>query len=141
MEFNEAIQIVCNALAATGTVVSADDYDGVAVKKLVASNTLDEGRTTNQTHLAITGSQMDIFPYLRSEGYLTGNEDVPDEDLKKYFVGKVPVDLYESNFAYLSGGEAAGIVFQNGKFIFLYHASPLAIRFSLSLSNTSTPPR
>ena len=115
MEFNEAIQIVCNALAATGTVVSADDYDGVAVKKLVASNTLDEGRTTNQTHLAITGSQMDIFPYLRSEGYLTGNEDVPDEDLKKYFVGKIPVDLYESNFAYLSGGEAAGIVFQNGK--------------------------
>lgn len=115
MDFNEAIQIVCDALAATGTVVSTDDYDGIAVKKLVASNTLDEGRTTNQTHIAITGSQMDIFPYLRSEGYLTGNEDVPEEDLKKYFVGKIPVDLYASNVAYLSGGEATEIIFQNGK--------------------------
>ena len=115
MEFNEAIQIVCNALAAAGTVVSAEDYDGIAVKKLVASNTLDEGRTTNQTHIAITGSQMDIFPYLRSEGYLTGNEDVPDEDLKKFFVAKIPVDLYSSNVEYLSGGKATGIIFQNGK--------------------------
>lgn len=115
MDFSEAIQIVCSALANTGTVVSANDYDGIAVKKLVASNTLDEGRTTNQTHLAITGSQMDIFPYLRSEGYLTGNDDVPDEDLKKYFVGKIPVDLYLSNIEYLSGGEATGIVCQNGK--------------------------
>ncbi len=115
MVFNDAIQIVSSALAATGTVISAADYDGIAVKKLVASNTLDEGRTTNQTHLAITGSQMDIFPYLRSEGYLTGNDDVPDEDLKKYFVGKIPVDLYSSNIEYLSGGEPTGIVFQNGK--------------------------
>ncbi|OQB14928.1 MAG: Type-2 restriction enzyme BsuMI component YdiS [Firmicutes bacterium ADurb.Bin193] len=115
MEFNEAIQIVCSTLAATGTVVSADDYDGIIVKKLVASNTLDDERTTNQTHIAITGSQMDIFPYLRSEGYLTGNEDVPEEDLKKYFVGKIPVDLYSSNIEYLSGGEETGIVFQNGK--------------------------
>lgn len=115
MEFNEAIQIVCTALAATGTIVCAEDYDGIAVKKLLASNTLDEGRTTNQTHLAITGSQMDIFPYLRSEGYLTGNEDVPDEYLKKYFVGKIPVDLYSSNIEYLSGGEETGILFQDGK--------------------------
>lgn len=115
MEFNEAIQIVCAALAATGTTISADNYDGIAVKKLVASNTLDEGRTTNQTHIAITGSQMDIFPYLRSEGYLTGNEDVPDKDLKKYFIGSIPVDLYSSNIDYLSGGEKTGIVFQNEK--------------------------
>ena len=39
-----------------------DRYDGIAVKLLEASNTLDEGRTTNQTHIAITGEQMDIFP-------------------------------------------------------------------------------
>ena len=115
MEFNEAIQIVCAALAATGTDIFAEDYDGIAVKKLVASNTLDEGRTTNQTHIAITGSQMDIFPYLRSEGYLTGNDDVSEEDLKKYFVGKIPVDLHASNIEYLSDGEATEITFQNGK--------------------------
>lgn len=115
MEFNEAIKIVCDALEATGTVISAEDYDGIAVKKLVQSNTLDEGRTTNQTHIAITGTQMDIFPYLRSEGYLTGNNNFKDGDLKKYFVGKIPVDLYESNVKYLSGGEETGIQFENGK--------------------------
>lgn len=115
MEFDEAIKIVCNALADTGTIISADDYDGVAVKKLVSSNTLDEGRATNQTHIAITGSQMDIFPYLCSEGYLTGNEDVKEEDLKKFFVGRIPVDLYASNVEYLNGGEATGILFLNGK--------------------------
>lgn len=31
------------------------EYDGFIVKELKASNTLDEGRTTNQTHIAITG--------------------------------------------------------------------------------------
>ena len=39
-------------------------YDGIIVKRLEASNTLDEGRSTNQTHIAITGEQMNIFPYL-----------------------------------------------------------------------------
>ena len=116
MEFKEAIKIVCDTLAAVGTIVSSEDYDGIAVKKLAASNTLDDDRTTNQTHIAITGEQIDIFPYLRSEGYLTGNTDVKEEDLKKYFVGKIPVCLYESNFKYLSGGEVNGIIFQNGKY-------------------------
>ncbi len=116
MDFKEAIQIVCAALAATGTIISVDNYDGIAVKKLSPSNTLDEGRTTTrQTHIAITGPQMDIFPYLRSEGYLTGNEDVSERDLKKYFVGKIPVDLYSSNVEYLNDGEETGMVFQNGK--------------------------
>ena len=46
-------------------------YDGIIVKKLGASNTLDEGRTTNQTHIAITGEQMDFFPHLQADGYFT----------------------------------------------------------------------
>lgn len=99
MIFNEAIKIVGDVLRSTGTKINENEYDGVIVKKLEASNTLDEGRTTNQTHIAITGSQMDIFPYLRSEGYFNNLES--DAALKKYFITQIPVTLTETNVRYL----------------------------------------
>ena len=99
MTFNEAIKIVSDVLRSTGTKINENGYDGIIVKKLEASNTLDEGRTTNQTHIAITGNQMDIFPYLRSEGYFNNLES--DAALKKYFITQVPVTLTESNVRYL----------------------------------------
>ena len=88
MTFDEAIEKIQSVLALTGTTIDKNDYDGIIVKKLEASNTLDDGRTTNQTHIAITGAQMDIFPYLRSDGYF--NETVSDADLKKYFIINLP---------------------------------------------------
>lgn len=99
MVFDEAIRIVGDVLRSTGTKINENEYDGVIVKKLEASNTLDEGRTTNQTHIAITGSQMDIFPYLRSEGYFNNLES--DAALKKYFITQIPVTLTETNVRYL----------------------------------------
>lgn len=80
MDFNSTIQLIASILNSTGTTINTDDYDGIIVKKLEASNTLDENRITNQTHIAITGSQMDIFPYLRSDGYF--NEKESDSVLK-----------------------------------------------------------
>lgn len=113
MIFTEAMQVVADVLHSVGTEISVDDYDGVIVKKLEASNTLDEGRTTNQTHIAVTGSQMDIFPYLRSDGYF--NNQVSDTELKKYFITQIPVILSESNIKYLdSDGTDAGIIFSAG---------------------------
>ena len=58
MDFKEALVIVNEVLPET----LGRRYDGILVKRLEASNTLDEGRTTNQTHIAITGEQMNIFP-------------------------------------------------------------------------------
>ena len=69
MNFEEAINSVKELLKDLGTDINPADYDGLIVKKLEASNTLDANRTTNQTHIAITGDQMDIFPYFRSDGY------------------------------------------------------------------------
>ena len=86
MTFKEAINIIVKAISQTGTVINADNYDGVIIKKLAASNTLDAGRTTNQTHIAITGAQMDIFPYLCADGYFYEENKLADVDLKKYFV-------------------------------------------------------
>ena len=99
-------------LSKTGTSVDSTQYDGIIVKRLEASNTLDDNRTTNQTHIAITGAQMDIFPYLRSDGYF--NELQTDTDLKKYFITQIPVTIYESNISYLCDEEESSIIFSNG---------------------------
>ena len=93
MEFQEAISIINGYLPIT----NESTYDGIIVKKLEASNTLDEGRTTNQTHIAITGSQMDMFPYLRAPGYFNCAYAEKDDSLKKYFVAQVPFRIYRSN--------------------------------------------
>ena len=87
MDFNSAISLIAEVLSATGTTIDTEQYDGAIVKKLEASNTLDEGRTTNQTHIAITGAQMDIFPYLRADGYF--NDEHSDAELKKYFFTEI----------------------------------------------------
>lgn len=113
MDFNSAISLIAAALSTTGTKIDINQYDGAIVKKLEASNTLDDGRTTNQTHIAITGVQMDIFPYLRADGYF--NDSNSDADLKKYFIPQIPVCIYETNYSYLGGDSTEdGIVFKNG---------------------------
>lgn len=77
------------------------EYDGFIVKELKASNTLDEGRTTNQTHIAITGEQMDLFPYIRAVGYFDNEYNNQDLNLKKYYVLQIPVYLHQDNLIYL----------------------------------------
>ena len=98
MNFEEAINSVKELLKDLGTDINPADYDGLIVKKLEASNTLDANRTTNQTHNAITGDQMDIFPYFRSDGYFIHNL----QNRKKYFIMQIPVMLTESNLKYIN---------------------------------------
>ena len=93
MDFKEALLIINEVIPET----KGKNYDGIIVKKLEASNTLDEGRTTNQTHIAITGNQMDIFPYLSADGYFNRQYEQRDDALKKYFVAQIPIRIYKSN--------------------------------------------
>jgi len=111
MNFQQAISVLEEKLKNTGTTIVSERYDGIVVKKLEASNTLDEGRTTNQTHIAFTGTQMDIFPYLRSDGYFESD----DASLKKYFITQIPLTLYETNVKYLANDNQTEIVFSQGK--------------------------
>lgn len=103
MDFLEACNITKDALSKININIKCDEYDGLIVKVLRASNTLDDNRSTNQTHVAITGKQMDMFPYLRADGYL--NSETPDQDLKKYFIGQIPIYLSKANLSYLSDDE------------------------------------
>ncbi len=108
MNFDEAILTVYDLLKKQGIEIDTNKYDGLIVKRLESSNTLDEERTTNQTHIAITGEQMDIFPYFRSEGYFSND----DASLKKYFVLQVPIMIWKDNIVYLTGEtDSSDIVF------------------------------
>lgn len=99
MNFEEAIRIIKNKLVNQNIHLYENDYDGVIVKLLKTSNTLDSGRSTKQTHIAITGRQMDIFPTIENVGYL--NSEIPDTGLKKFFIGKIDVYLSQNNINYL----------------------------------------
>lgn len=108
MTFTEAMQALKTTLGNIGTTIDDEAFDGLIVKKLAATNTLGDGRGgTHQAHIAITGTQMDIFPYVRSESYFTEN----DGDMKRYFVLQVPVFLSKSNIEYLAGGTDHPIFF------------------------------
>ncbi len=107
MEFQEAISII------NGYIPQIVDkaYDGILVKKLESSNTLDEDRTTKQTHIAITGPQMDMFPYLMAQGYFNCEYSDKDESLKKYFIAQVPFRIHRSNVEQLTGSTEAPFIY------------------------------
>ena len=102
MEFLESFEIINKVLKNNGiNIKDIQEYDGIAVKMLSLSNTLDERESGNQTHIAITGAQMDIFPYLRASGYF----DEEYELLKKYFTLRIPIILLRDNYQYLKDSD------------------------------------
>ena len=110
MDFNEAINVVKDKLSMTGVSINGA-YDGLIVKKLESSNTLDQNRTTKQTHIAITGDQMDMFPYVKSEGYFNVDYDAQNGDMKKFFVAQIPIYIYKANVNYMD--ESSDIIFES----------------------------
>ena len=110
MTFNEANDILNTYISD----YSDRDYDGIIVKKLSSSNTLDDGRSTNQTHIAITGEQMNMFPYLLADGYSDTSYSERDDSLKKYFMLQVPVNLNKYNISDLGGDLSNFVSLPNG---------------------------
>ena len=51
---------------------------------------------------------MNMFPYIRSEGYFNRDYDAKDDTLKKYFIVQIPMNLYKDNIDSLP--DAAGKV-------------------------------
>lgn len=92
--FADALNLVTNTIAET----EGKEYDGIIVKILKTSNTLDSNReSTKQTHIAITGEQIDIFPYLNAAGYFDPIYEKKDDKLKSFFLLQIPVRLYRKN--------------------------------------------
>lgn len=76
------------------------DYDGFIVKQMSESNCIAKNISSNQSHIAITGKQTDLFPYIYSKKFIL--ED--DENMKNYFVIKAPVNIFKNNCETIENG-------------------------------------
>ncbi|ALT68985.1 McrB family protein [Methanobrevibacter millerae] len=95
-DFKNKFEPIKDTLEKQGIVVSADDYDGVVVKKLECNNTRGCG---DQTHIEFSGEQMEMFPYLASYKYF--NDFRNNVDFKSFYTFKMPICLNVLNLKYL----------------------------------------
>ena len=141
MDFSEALKKIQAVLKSIGSDISQYEYDGVIVKQLKASNTLDEERSSNQTHIAITGNQMDMFPYVRADGYFEVGYDKEDLELKKYFIAQIPVYLHKENVTYLS--DSAKLFNEEEQLVYVSivrsRRKDAADQIQMSLTNIDSP--
>jgi len=94
MAFTEKFDYIKSILEKEYKVkIKEDDYDAFIVKQLSESNCIVKDIQSNQSHIAITGAQMEVFPYIYSKKYIEEN----DNKMKNYFVIKVPVNIYRNN--------------------------------------------
>lgn len=101
MSFDEYFLIIKNLLKQVCDIdINANDYDGFIVKKLAQSNTIAKDITSHQSHIAITGEQMGLFPFINPMRPIGANELT----LKNFFVLKAPVNIYKKNCDYLEVG-------------------------------------
>ena len=73
--------------------------DGILVKKLTKTNTLINGRDSHQTHIAITGDEMNMFPWEITEPNVVDLRW--NNNFKKNYVVRIYITLLENNIRYL----------------------------------------
>lgn len=78
-------------------------FDAILIKKLAKTNTLTHDSTANQTHIAFTSTEMDIFPYLQNYNYLESPERITA--FKRRFLLELPIVISSNNLNYLQGKE------------------------------------
>ncbi|MBE6422830.1 McrB family protein [Succinivibrio dextrinosolvens] len=76
--------------------LSKYNYDAIMVKPLPVTG-LYQPRysTSHESHIAVTGKSMDIFPNLSPYGYFDSTPQ--DKNLKTFFLLNFPVNIYKSN--------------------------------------------
>ena len=110
MNFSEVYNLILESCPFLG----GNSYDGIIVKKLAATNTISDTGSSHQSHMAFTGKQKDFFPFLEADGYFNVGYDSKDDDLKKYFTLRIPLNIYAENVNSLSQ-EHASIEFNSPK--------------------------
>lgn len=96
-KFNEIKSILKNEYDIN---ISNLDYDGFIVKRMSESNCLIKDISSKQTHIAITGDQMELFPYIYSKQYI----EKKNANMKNYFVIKAIVNIFKSNCEAIENG-------------------------------------
>lgn len=101
MGFSDKFKTISDILSKNYNInIYEKNYDGYIVKQLSESNCIRKGITSHQSHIAITGEQMELFPYIYSKKYIEND----DQSMKNFFVLKAPVNIYKSNCDIISTG-------------------------------------
>lgn len=74
-----------------------EKYDALIVKGMSATNCIGESLKSHQSHIAITGKQMNLFPYIYQKEFIEKN----NKKMKNFFVFKAPVNIFMKNCYYL----------------------------------------
>lgn len=111
MEFSE----VLNLIVSSCPFLSGNEYDGIIIKKLAATNTISDTGASHQSHMAFTGKQKDFFPFLNADGYFNVGYESKDDDLKKYFTLQIPLTIYKENTDALTNKLFNSIDYTSGK--------------------------
>lgn len=99
MEFTEVFEKIQQIVFEKMDIqLDIDDYDAFIVKRMSASNCIIKGISSKQSHIAITGKQMDLFPYLYSKAFV----EESDSSMKNFFVFRAPITIYQNNCNYLN---------------------------------------
>lgn len=111
MQFSE----VLNLIVSSCPFLSGNEYDGIIIKKLAATNTISDTGASHQSHMAFTGKQKDFFPFLNADGYFNVGYESKDDDLKKYFTLQIPLTIYKENTDALTNKLFNSIDYTSGK--------------------------
>jgi len=111
MEFSEVLNLIISSCP----FLSGNEYDGIIIKKLAATNTISDTGASHQSHMAFTGKQKDFFPFLNADGYFNVGYESKDDDLKKYFTLQIPLTIYKENTDALTKGLFNLINYTSGK--------------------------
>ena len=96
MKLSDDLNIIKNILKNEYDVhLNEELIDGVIVKKMAKTNLLsvDKDGRSNQTHIAITGNQRDLFPYIYSPLY----DEEGKNSNKNFFVIKADIEIFYNN--------------------------------------------
>ena len=96
MKLSDDLEIIKNILKDEYSIhLNESIIDGVIVKKMAKTNLLsvDKDERSNQTHIAITGNQRDLFPYIYSPLY----DEEGKNNKKNFFVIKANIEIFYSN--------------------------------------------
>lgn len=97
---------IISSLIQTGRLSSQVEYDGFIVKKIAGSNSSGkEDTSSGQTHIAITGVQMDLFPNLYASSYEDKTLEVDNRlPFKGFFTLRIPYHISKQNSDSINAG-------------------------------------
>ncbi|MFC9446252.1 AAA family ATPase [Bacillus cereus] len=116
--FNEALQHLENLLGSKVPSLlprlnlSSDTYEGIFIKQLAASNTLnDPNKKGSQYHIALSNNaEINFFPYIDNYVKMINvDEGYSSEPFKRRYGFKVNIKLFKENLEYLTEQAAADI--------------------------------